>query len=195
MTAVGAAPAAAAVLRRELHERVFAFVARRVPSRVDAEDIAQEVMVRILRHSGDLERVEHLGAWVHAIARNAIADHYRAPARRELLAGDVRQVEWHEPDPGDVRAELAACLAPLLERLPAIYREALELTALGGVSQVDAAVDLGLSVSGMKARVQRARGRLRDLVLDCCEVELDRRRRVTRVRSRGRACASCGAHP
>ena len=52
---------------------------------------------------------------------------------------------------------------------------------------------LGLSVSGMKARVQRGRQQLRDLLLECCEVQLDRRRQVTDVRSRGAACGSCGA--
>jgi RNA polymerase sigma-70 factor (ECF subfamily) len=186
------------VTRRELRERVVAFVARRVPSHADAEDIAQEVMVRILRHSGDLVHTERLGAWMHRIAINAIADHYRRPARRELPSGEATEVpepEWHEPEPEDVRRELAACLTPLLERLPAIYREALELTELDGLSQVDAASRLGLSVSGMKARVQRARSQMRELLLDCCEVELDRRRRVTGVRSRGVACGACGAQP
>ena len=91
--------------RRELHARVFGFVSRRVRSREDAEDIAQEVMLRIHRHSADLEHAERMGAWVHRIAANAIADHYRRPARRELpsgQAGDVPEsgVEgaWEEPD-------------------------------------------------------------------------------------------------
>ena len=49
------------------------------------------------------------------------------------------------------------------------------LTELEGVTQKDAAAKLGLSISGMKSRVQRGRGKLKDVVLDCCEVELDRR--------------------
>ena len=59
--------------RRELQSRVFGFVSRRVRSREDAEDIAQEVMLRIHRHSADLEHAERMGAWVHRIAANAIA--------------------------------------------------------------------------------------------------------------------------
>jgi hypothetical protein len=45
----------------------------------------------------------------------------------------------------------------------------------------------------MKARVQRARAQLRELLLDCCDVELDRRRLVTDIRARGRVCGSCGS--
>ena len=186
---------AADTTRRQVRERVLEFVARRVPSRDDAEDIAQEVMLRIYRHRADLEDADRLGAWVYRIASNAIADHYRRPSRRELTPGYVPEPAWDEPESEDLRHELAACLSPLIERLPSIYREALELTEFADTSQVDAAAALGLSVSGMKARVQRARARLRDLLLDCCQVQLDRRRRVTDVRSRGRACGSCGAQP
>src|SRR5215217_7556810 len=118
--------------RRELQMRVLGFVSRRVHSREDAEDIAQEVMLRIHRHSADLEHAERMGAWVHRIAANAIADHYRRPARRELPSGQAGDVPdgivepaWEEPDTDALRQELSRCLAPLLEHLPPIYREAL----------------------------------------------------------------------
>jgi len=186
--------------RRELQARVLAFVSRRVRSREDAEDIAQEVMLRIHRHSAELERVDRMSAWVNRIASNAIADHYRRPARRELASGraaDVPEVAVaslpaEDDSADDVRRALAGCLAPLIERLPPLYRQALEVTELGGLSQVEAAAELGLSVSGMKARVQRARRQLREQLLECCHVELDRRRAPTEFRSRGAVCGTCG---
>lgn len=191
------------VARAELHARVLGFVGRRVRSREDAEDIAQEVMLRIHRHRDDLERADRMVAWVYRITANAIADHYRRPARRELPSGfatDVPEPDpdydaptWEDPEAAGLRRELAACLAPLLERLPPRHREALELTEFAGISQVDAAARLGLSVSGMKARVQRARRRLHGLLLDCCEVALDRRRSVTEVRPRGGSCDTCAS--
>jgi RNA polymerase sigma-70 factor (ECF subfamily) len=83
-------------------------------------------------------------------------------------------------------------MRPLVSRLPDKYREALELTEFEGLSQVAAAERLGLSTSGMKARVQRARGQLRDLLLDCCQVELDRRGGVAAFRSRAGGCGCDG---
>ena len=78
-----------------------------------------------------------------------------------------------------------------MQRLPEPYREALVLTELDGLTQADAATRLGLSTSGMKSRVQRGRGQLRDLLLGCCEIELDRRNRVTDyVPRRDRATAA-----
>ena len=187
---------------RELHEQLLGFIARRVRTREDAEDILQEVMLRIHRSSGELERVGRVTAWIYRIASNAIVDHYRKPSRRELAAGwqqldveapvDSESVSVaDEPEAGELRGELARCLSPLIERLPASYRQALVLTELEGVTQAEAAARLGLSVSGMKTRVQRGRGLLRDLLLDCCHVELDRRRGVTGYRSRRGPC-ECG---
>lgn len=184
----------------ELHDRLLGFIGRRVRSRDDAEDILQEVMLRIHRHSGDLAHTDRVAGWVYRIATNSIADHYRRPARRELPTGhaaDVPDTDWTapetsaRPDAGQLRAELAGCLAPLTARLPRIYREALEITEFQEISQVEAAAQVGLSVSGMKARVQRGRRQLKELLLDCCQVELDGRGAVSAYRAKRGSCVSC----
>ncbi len=73
---------------------------------------------------------------------------------------------------------LAPFLSFLIEGLPSNYREALTLTELDGLTQVEMGRRLGLSPSGAKSRVQRGRAMVREQLLDCCHVELDRRRRV-----------------
>jgi RNA polymerase sigma-70 factor, ECF subfamily len=187
---------------RELHDRLLGFIARRVRTREDAEDILQEVMLRIHRHSGELEHADRVASWVYRIATNSIADHYRRPARRELASGQATDVPepdgappatvWTEPGAPELRAELAGCVSPLIARLPETYREAIEVTELQGITQAQAAARLGLSVSGMKSRVQRGRGQLKDLLLDCCHIEFDSRGGVTAYRSKRGSCATCG---
>ena len=188
-----AAPGAEAIWR-EFHDRLLAFIIRRVRSRETAEDILQDVMLRIHRHAGDLERVDAVGAWIHGIARNAITDHYRsARVRRERPAGievDARAPAEPETE-SDVRGELSACVAPLLERVPATYREALRLTEIEGLTQAAAADRLGISHSGMKSRVQRGREQLRGVLTDCCEIERDGRGGLTAYRPREGSCG-CG---
>ncbi len=71
----------AEVLWRELHERLLGFIARRVRTPEDAEDILQEVMLRIHQHHRDLEHADRVTGWVYRIAANAIADHYRGIKR------------------------------------------------------------------------------------------------------------------
>jgi RNA polymerase sigma-70 factor (ECF subfamily) len=188
----------AARVWEDFHQSLLAFIARRVRDRDTAEDILQDVMLRIHRHAGELEHVSAIGAWVHQIARNAITDHYRRAAqRREHVAGiDVGDDEAIEPETvGDTaRSEIAACLRPLLDELPPAHREALALTELGGLSQADAARQLGISGSGMKSRVQRGRNQLKSLLVACCEIDLDRRAQVIGYEPRGGACGCqhCG---
>ena len=83
-------------------------------------------------------------------------------------------------------------MAPLMTELADVDREALRLVEVDGVTQVEAARRLGLSVSGMKSRVQRARSRLRSVVEACCRVELDRRGGLVDYEPRGQGCG-CGS--
>ncbi len=165
-----------------LAEAVQAFVARRVRGVHDAEDVAQDALLRLYRSADSLRDEQALQAWMYRIAENAVTDHYRRSGHRPepIAPDDVAQFPStdavDEPSPA---AELAACLAPLLARLPEDYRTALELTDLGPLTQEQAATELGLSPSGMKSRVQRGRRMLRTEVGRCCRVELDARGALT----------------
>jgi RNA polymerase sigma-70 factor (ECF subfamily) len=88
---------------------------------------------------------------------------------------DVADVESDRDDEPSALRELSGCLQPLLTDLAEADRQALRLVEVDGLTQAEAAHRLGLSVSGMKSRVQRARLRLRAAVEACCRVELDRR--------------------
>jgi RNA polymerase sigma-70 factor (ECF subfamily) len=185
----------------EFADRLRAFISRRVGSAADAEDILQDVFLRIHRHADSLQRRERLVSWLFQITRNAIADYYRAPVRRELLAGAPQDLEqssnqtWiltEEQDgaSADAARELATCLGPMVARLPSPYREAVTLVDLEGLPQKEAALRAGLSLSGMKSRVQRGRQALEQLVHDCCQVELDATGHIMDYQMRGESCGS-----
>ena len=185
---------------RDLHEPLLRFITRRVPDRASAEDILQEVMLRLHRHADEIRHVDSVSGWIHTISRNAITDYYRAAARRELpvdspTQGDEPDAAVDEPGPGLRRGELTGCLEPLLARLSPAHREALQLTDLDGLTQAEAGARLGLSTSGMKSRVQRARNQLRDLFSDCCDIHLDRRGGVIDYQPRGDGVCSCSTTP
>jgi RNA polymerase sigma-70 factor (ECF subfamily) len=184
----------------ELHSRLHAFVARRVPDRYAADDLAQEIMLRLYSKIGRLRERERLDAWAYQVARNAIADYWRERAgSRELPLDDQlgeRLASLPEVESDDKteahRAEIAHCLAPMIDRLAEPYREAIRLTDLGANTQPDAAARLGLTVPGMKARVQRGRAQLRGYLAACCRIELDRRGQISDFEPKG--SRSCGCH-
>lgn len=78
-------------------------------------------------------------------------------------------------------ADFDNCIAPLVQSLPDIYREALDFADLQGGKQTDFAGQNNISIAATKSRVQRGRKMLKQALLGCCEVELDRNNKVLDV--------------
>jgi RNA polymerase sigma-70 factor (ECF subfamily) len=179
-------------LWQAMRKRLLAFVANRVDRPEDAEDIVQEVFVKIGKGVGGLRDGDRVEAWIYQVTRNAIADHYRAVAREERAGRRlVSDRSSAVSGAGDESVSLAGCLSPMLAQLPPHYREAIILVEYDGLTQTAAAHRIGISVSGMKSRVQRARAQLHELLLACCDVQLDRRNAVRHAERRG----PCGCAP
>ncbi|MGH9322668.1 MAG: RNA polymerase sigma factor SigZ [Vicinamibacteria bacterium] len=181
-------------LWRELSTRLLSFLRRRVTTLEDAEDLLQDVFTRIHENAATLGEVESVTGWVYRTAGNAVTDYYRRRgaferATKALEAEPIVSLEHEDPA---TEEELAQCLRPLIAALPESYGKALELTEIEGKTQGEAAERLGLSLSGMKSRVQRGRSKLKEVLLDCCHVEIDRRGGVVGYEPRkGRSCR-CG---
>jgi RNA polymerase sigma-70 factor (ECF subfamily) len=179
-----------------------AFIGRRVRNPADVDDLVQRVLLQLVRGLGSLRDRDRLHAWLYRTARNVIVDHYRSSGvRRELASGASSDLAGASDDGVDLDGEdertalreLADCTRPMLERLAPAYRQALMLTEIDGRSQTDVAREMGLSVSGMKSRVQRGRRQLRAALERCCRIELDRRGSVMTAEPRSQAgCGPCG---
>jgi len=180
---------------RELEAKIRPFVAKRVAA-ADVEDVLQDIFLRMQRGLPSLRDDQRFGPWVYRVARSAIADHLRTAARHPQATSPPEEPP-HYPDEGEgedgAAAEVAIYAALFVAMLPSPYRQALTLTELEGRSQKEAAEMLGISLSGMKSRVQRGREKLRSALEDCCHIALDARRRVVGVepRSDGKLPEGC----
>lgn len=178
----------------EVEAKLRGYVRRRVDG-PHADDVLSDILLRLVRSRAKMEGARNPMAWIYRVAANVITDHHRKTAseRRMLDAvqADLTRVQKHE-SAQDKRetAALARCLMPMIENLPTPYDQALLLTEVEGLSQVAAAEKLGLSVSGMKSRVQRGRRKLKAALLRCCEIELNRRGDVLNYRER--SSSACG---
>jgi RNA polymerase sigma-70 factor, ECF subfamily len=157
--------------------RIRNFIRGRVEDDPTADDLLQEVFVRVHQNMARLQDTQRLESWIYQIVRHLIIDHYRS--RRDHLAiSDVL------PDPSafmvepDSTEELTGSMRQMVEALPEPYREALLLTEFEGLSQQELADRQGISLSGAKSRVQRARQKIKDNLLSCCHFEFDRYGRV-----------------
>jgi RNA polymerase sigma-70 factor, ECF subfamily len=174
--------------------RLRAFIRSRVGDDAEAEDILQEVFIRVHRNLCCLPEPEwhRPESWIYQIARHLIIDHYRR--RREMVT--IPENLPAEPDlpEEDPESLLALSLGELINELPEPYRQALILTEYQGLSQKQLAERMGISLSGAKSRVQRARDKLRDMLLRCCHFEFDRRGHIVDYYQRCCCCRAADAH-
>jgi RNA polymerase sigma-70 factor (ECF subfamily) len=190
------------LLWRELRDRLRAFIARRVDNPADVEDLLQGVFLRIHQHLSTVRDTGRLIPWIFQLTRNAITDYYRAASRRYEIPGhplrdsegDTEEREsvpsLHSEEHTSHQYDLAPCLTPLIERLPEHYREAVLLVEMEGLPQRELSERLAVSLSGAKSRVQRGRDKLKDLLLRCCQVELDKRGNVMDYQPEAEGCGS-----
>jgi len=171
---------------KELEQKLRPYLARRVASPADLDDLLQDIFVRMHQGLATLRDEERFGGWVYRIAHSAIVDKARKRARAPRLGADEDfGAESSDGDDAQLQTDLGECVALFVSRLPSPYREAITLTELQGLTQKDAAEMLGVSLSGLKSRVQRGRDKIRHMFDECCLISVDGRGRVIECEPRG----------
>ncbi|SIR33038.1 RNA polymerase sigma factor SigZ [Pontibacter lucknowensis] len=164
--------AAVAPVYLEYEAKLRSFVLKRVRDKDEANDILQQLYVKLYKHCEQLQDVRNMNAWLYQIARNAVYDYYREQGRSMPLEDEGKLEELsQEPE----RQDTESLILPLINMLPAEYAEPLRLSEIEGISQKEIAERLGMSYSGAKSRVQRGREKLKELFVECCHLELDRK--------------------
>jgi len=181
--------AATEQLWQEFSERLGRFIRARVGDAAVAEDIRQEVFLKLHRQIGGAAGVADLEAWLFRAARHAVIDHYRS--RRPVV--EVPETLPAEEAEGGEWEELRAAFRRMIYSLPDAYRDAVVLADLEQLKLKEVAQRLGLSLPGAKSRVQRGRMLLRGMLEECCSFEFDRQGRVRECEpKRGADCRECG---
>jgi len=178
-------------LWKEFSGHIRNFIRQRVSDENDAEDVLQDIFMRIHNGIGSLKNEERVESWVFSIARRALSDYYRSrnrkktrPASNEIEepADDVNfNVNEFEGE-HDVHEEVLSWLIPMIDELPEKYSKPLKMADVDGKTQQQVADQLELSLSGAKSRVQRAREKLGEVLAACCKVEFGEEGRAVAYR-------------
>ncbi len=157
----------------EYRTRLHRYILKRINNPAAAEDLVQEILAKAYSQLKQLRDREKLLPWMYRATRNAIVDYYR---RKKPATELDESLAVQNPERDDAaERELAGCVMPFIQQLPAAYRQAVMLAEMEGLTQKQVAVRQGLSPSGAKSRVQRGRQMLKAMFLECCQIERDRR--------------------
>jgi len=178
----------------ELYGQLHAYVASRLRGAPETDDVVQRIMERAIEKSADTE-IDNAPAWLFGIARNAIADHYRAQARALAVQADLVEQEAPLGDSDQERAAVLACMEPLLQTLPAESAQLLAWADMQERSMQAIADQLGITLTAAKSRVQRARKEFVKATRQCCAIAVDARGRVTALTPKRHAPCAAACPP
>ena len=157
----------ASLLFDRYHKKIFNFLATMTTDRHTAEDLTQNVFLRMIKYRSSFRDDSRFQPWLYQIARNVFTDHYHAEKNRSKNV-DVEKVSDHIPDPDETRSmeEKEQLLHHCLNRLSEEDRELLVLTRFQHMKYEEVAALLDTSVANIKVKVHRAMHRLREFYFE-----------------------------
>ncbi|HEY3403876.1 MAG TPA: RNA polymerase sigma factor SigZ [Ohtaekwangia sp.] len=179
----------------QFHAQLLAYIRSKIRSREDAEDILQNVFIRISSGVDKLNEDEKLKNWIFTITRNAVIDYYRTNASKKNM-GVTAEIDENMPeeDVVDATKGLDQCMSTMISLLPEEYRDIIIESEIHGVKQKDLADKYGIAYPSLRSRVQRGRERLKQLFYNCCHIKTDSLGNVIEAQSRsdcGSPCSPC----
>jgi RNA polymerase sigma-70 factor (ECF subfamily) len=145
------------------------FIITKVSDNDTANDILQNVFLKIHENIHSLKDTSKLESWIYQICRNAINDYYRTKQKKKTL----EVIHLDENIDNDNYRNFASCLKPFILKLSKNDQDILSKISFENYSQKDYAEKHNLNYSTVKSRLQRARKKLKNLFINCCETKSD----------------------
>lgn len=154
----------ASVLFDRYHKRIFNFLARMAMDRELAEDLTQNVFLRIMKYRSSYRDGLRFQSWIYQVARNVFADHYQAAKNKTARHVAVEKLEGSVMETQDSleQEEREKLLHQSLALLNAEQRELLVLTRFQHLKYEEVATIMDTSVANIKVKVHRAIQKLRE---------------------------------
>ena len=156
-----------------LERNLKSFILSKIQNIDDAEDLLQEVFIRIHSNIENVKDQTKIQSWIYQITRNLIIDYFRENQKFNELQPEIEEME-EVSLPGSIMEDALEDMIRMMDKMPTEYCEALCLIELQGLSQLEYAQRIGISYSGAKSRVQRSRKLLKEMLLNCCHYEFDK---------------------
>ena len=159
----------------ECEPEIVKHISRKVKDKSRRDDLLHEIFIKFAAKFHTIKHQDNLCGYLYRITDNAITDFHRVDSRF-YLTDDESTFERAGPDSTITDTYKLADwrLRLFIDQLPPKYREALVLIDLEGKSQKEVAEEVGISYSGLKSLVQRAREMLKNAILNCCDYEFDK---------------------
>jgi len=150
----------------QLYKPLFLFVKKRISIQEDAEDITQDVFLKLSK--SDIDNIENLKSWLYSIAKNTIIDFYR---KKKVQTKEIDDAIYFEDNKDEKTVEeLSQCISLFIDELPKEYNLVMRLSDLEEIPQKEIAEKLDMNYVTVRSKIQRGRKKLKNLFSECCTI-------------------------
>ncbi|PAB60114.1 RNA polymerase sigma factor SigZ [Anaeromicrobium sediminis] len=176
----------------EFSSELYKYINGKVKNKCDAEDILQDIFVKIYKNIDKVDKQSKLKSWIYKITKNTIIDYYR---KKKDITVDIEKLEKgleEDNNSDNMNEEISKCLEKMIFELPKKYQEVIELYDMKGMKHKEISEKLHVTMSCSKMRVQRAKAKLKDILLECCDFEIDTYGNIIDYKQKKTNCQKCG---
>lgn len=152
----------------EYQQAVERYILKIVKDRELTEHLSHEVLLKIYSSCCSGRPIRNFRSWMFQIAYNTCMDHFREQQKTTSLKFDVPEQEEEQ-----VYEAAALFVAPLIRLLPEKYSTPLYLSDIQNLKQQEVAEKLSISLTAAKSRIQRGKKLLKELIMECVDVEVN----------------------
>ncbi len=150
------------------------YILKQVKDIDNANELTHEVLMKVYKSCCSDREIRNIKSWLYQIAYHTSVDYLR---KQNKLTHEIPE-RWEERE-DDIYEEAAEWIKPLIQLLPEEYATPLRLSDLEGIPQAEVAEQLQLSLTATKSRIQRARKKLKGLIVECFDVETNEQGHLT----------------
>ena len=151
----------ASLLFDRYHKRLFNFLAKMTMERTIAEDLTQNVFLRMLKYRNSYREGAKFQSWIYQMARNVFVDHYQESKNKNGFVKMETLPDRMDEDYQDIEQQ-ERLLHQSMQRLPEEQRELLVLTRFQHMKYEEVAEIMNTTVANIKVKVHRAINKLRE---------------------------------
>lgn len=175
----------------DYRDELYNHIRKKVNNAHDAEDILQDVFVKVCSRFGSVKDTDKLKAYMYKAANNTVIDYYRKKKDVPKAAKCFEKSAEDENDSTNLNDEITCCLRKMIAELPKAQQEALLLHDIEGLKHKEISTAKDISVSASKMRVKRGKQSLKRTLEDCCTFELDKYGNVIDYELKKDKCTRC----
>lgn len=158
----------------ELNTQLLFFIKKRIKNKEDAEDILQDVYIKLHKNIDSLNDEQKIVSWIYQITRNTINDCYKRCYRLKKVEFEEHHIEMSLEEEDNLNDEILVSMKKIIEELPVDSKKLIKLYEFEDMSHKEISKRLDIKENTSKSRLKRAKEKLKDQLDECCVFQIDK---------------------